>query len=347
AYPPNEGYRWTQGEGFQLLGDLPGNRHDSRAEASSWDGSIIIGSSSSDRSRNREAFIWTPDNGMIGLGGLNENHIYSVAFGVSDDGRKVVGRTHAPDTQVAFLWTQTDGMVNLGVPANWSNTEAHGISPDGSVIVGYGEVTGTGFEAFRRTEAEGMVPLGVLDESPFDYHSEAHDASVNGWVIVGWSKFDRWRFATTWTPRRGLINLNEILTNEFGVDLGDHQLSQASAVSYDGKTIVGWGGHKDYSAVEAFLVRIPCIDDCDRCSFRERMTGRCKPQGDGTVKVVAKLSGGRVGATLTFCLDYYKAFAEATVNEDGRAKARFKRLPPGPHHLTLKECDAPAEVTCE
>lgn len=162
ANPPNEGYRWTQGEGFQLLGDLPGNRHDSRAEASSWDGSIIIGSSSSDRSRNREAFIWTPDNGMIGLGGLNENHIYSVAFGVSDDGRKVVGRTHAPDTQVAFLWTQTDGMVNLGVPANWSNTEAHGISPDGSVIVGYGEVTGTGFEAFGGPRARALCRLEFL-----------------------------------------------------------------------------------------------------------------------------------------------------------------------------------------
>ncbi|MCL4720141.1 MAG: hypothetical protein KJ057_16885, partial [Phycisphaerae bacterium] len=347
AYPPNEGYRWTQGEGFQLLGDLPGNQHASDSWATNWDGSVIVGWSSSDRSRNYEAFLWTAETGMIGLGDMEGGNFYSYASDVSADGRIVVGEGRSYLGDEAFVWTQETGFVGLGVPPTWSMTEAHGIAPDGSVIVGFGEVTGIGFEAFRRTEAEGIVPLGVLDESPFDYHSEAHDASVSGWVIVGWSKFDRWRFATTWTPRRGLINLNEILTNEFGVDLGDHQLSQASAVSYDGKTIVGWGGHKDYSAVEAFLVRIPCIDDCDRCSFRERMTGRCKPQGDGTVKVVAKLSGGRVGATLTFCLDYYKAFAEATVNEDGRAKARFKRLPPGPHHLTLKECDAPAEVTCE
>lgn len=54
-----------------------------------------------------------------------------------------------------------------------------------------------------------------------------------------------------------------------------------------------------------------------------------------------------VEATVMFCLDDDRAFVEATVNEDGRAKARFKRVPPGAHHLTLKECDAPADVTCE
>ncbi len=52
-------------------------------------------------------------------------------------------------------------------------------------------------------------------------------------------------------------------------------------------------------------------------------------------------------ATGMFCLDDSRAFAEATVKEDGRGKTHFKRLPPGLHHLTLKECDAPAEVGCE
>ncbi|MBE7458662.1 MAG: hypothetical protein KJ057_16875 [Phycisphaerae bacterium] len=346
---PGEAYYWIPGVEFYRMGDLPGGSFSSKAWGADWEGAVIVGSASSERSRNIEAFIWTSQDGMVGLGGLDPNHIYSLASGISSDGTIVVGKTRSPETQVAFRWTAEEGMHELSRSEKWGWHQAQGISPDGSVIVGYGYYNDLGYDAFRWTEEEGMTALGVLDETPFKYQGRAEDASVRGWIIVGWSDEDDGRKAVVWTPRRGILRLGELLANDFGVDLGTWEMYSGFAVSYDGKTIVGEGWHFENGEgiTEGFLVRIPCIDDCDRCSFRERMTGTCKPRGDGTVKVIAKLSGGRVGATLTFCLDYYKAFAEATVNEDGRAKARFKRLPPGPHHLTLKECDAPADVGCE
>ena len=346
---PGEAYYWIPGVEFHRMGDLPGGEFGSKAWAANWDGSVIVGTGTSENSRMVEAFYWTPDKGMIGLGSLDPDYLFSGASGVSSDGRVVVGRTKSSGAQVAFRWTAEGGMHELSRSAKWGWHQAQGISPDGSVIVGYGYYNNLGYDAFRWTAEEGMTALGVLDETPFKYQGRAEDASVRGWVIVGWSDEDDGRKAVVWTPRRGILRLGELLANDFGVDLGTWEMYYANAISYDGKTIVGEGWHfEDGEGItEAFLARVPCIDDCDRCSFRERMTGRCKPRGDGTVKVIAKLAGGRVGATLTFCLDYYKAFAEATVNEDGRAKARFKRVPLGAHHLTLKECDAPADVGCE
>ncbi len=349
--PPPYAFRWTVRDGVVPLGDLPGNLDSSSAYAVSGDGSVVVGRASSERAEFYEAFRWTAEEGMVALGDLDGGNIYSFASGISHDGRIIVGEGRSPADEV-WRWTRRTGMVGLGIPDNWRNTKFPRISPEGGVIVGYGEVRDVGFEPFRWTSEEGLVPLGVLDEQRLEYYGRPHGVSSNGWVIVGESEAVEGRRAAVWTPRRGVLDLNELLKNEFGIELGEWVLKSANAVSYDGKTIVGFGPHLDSSPIvqEAFLARIPCIDDCDRCSFTERMSAMCFLESDGSTTVTARLNGAKPGATLTFVLDYWKKMKGRTVRPDGTARVKFKRqdpVPPlGTYHVTLKECDAPADAAC-
>src|SRR5881275_331543 len=70
------------------LGDLPGGIFDSRANAVSGDGSVVVGTSSSDS--GLQTFRWTSGTGMVGLGVLPGGNL-SDPRGVSGDGSVVVG----------------------------------------------------------------------------------------------------------------------------------------------------------------------------------------------------------------------------------------------------------------
>jgi probable HAF family extracellular repeat protein len=58
-------FRWTQKTGMVGLGDLPGGKALSEAEAADYDGSIIVGWSAT--ARGMEAFVWDAANGMRGV----------------------------------------------------------------------------------------------------------------------------------------------------------------------------------------------------------------------------------------------------------------------------------------
>ena len=69
------------------------------------------------------------------------------AFGVSDDGNVVVGRSGAYPVQNAVVWTPAGGMQYLSdyatahgvtIPANWTLISANAVSADGKVIGGWG-----------------------------------------------------------------------------------------------------------------------------------------------------------------------------------------------------------------
>lgn len=58
-------FRWTQETGMVGLGDLPGGKALSEAEATNYDGSIVVGWSQT--ARGMEAFIWDSQNKMRSL----------------------------------------------------------------------------------------------------------------------------------------------------------------------------------------------------------------------------------------------------------------------------------------
>jgi probable HAF family extracellular repeat protein len=265
-------FRWTQSTGVQLL---PPNDNTSAANAISADGSVVVGQvgyfviqaarwtstgvqvfgpwSSSARAVSADGSVivgsvdgraarWT-GSGYTLIGPQN-----SVATGVSADGSVVVGYLWGSDLNAyAFRWTQDDGLVIIG-PAY---TEATAVSADGSVVVGSAGARG----AFLWVQGSGIeyIPIG-----------KPYGISADGSVIVG-------EGAYLWTRGFGVLLLETVFENL----LGDGSFDTASAISANGRYIVGWGAMDAHGYSPAgflldigFLVRSDvdgngCVDDAD------------------------------------------------------------------------------------
>ncbi len=138
-----EAFRWTQDTGIIGIGDLPGGLFVSAAFDLSGDGSIVVGASFSAASSSStvipptEAFRWTAETGIIGLGDLPEGGFSSFASGISSDGTVIVGNSNGPQGTEAFRWTAETGLEGLGdLPEGGFSSQAVRASADGSVIVG-------------------------------------------------------------------------------------------------------------------------------------------------------------------------------------------------------------------
>ena len=199
----------------------------------SGDGKVVAGSGDNAAGGGRWlAFRWTAADGMVSLGALNGGTT-SGAWGISDDGSVIVGESAYPSpgaSRVAYRWTAAGGMVSLG-PLDGSNSQANGVSRDGSVVVGYAGFVGRcDLCAFRWAQSTGMMNLGTLDGG---FGSVAYGVSGDGSVVVGVSydtADNTVRRAFRWTQAAGMASL--------GV-LGAGYSSEASNVSSDGLVVVG------------------------------------------------------------------------------------------------------------
>lgn len=98
-------------QSFQGLGALSAPTPRSGARGVSADGSVVVGYSA--RTSGNEAFRWTAEDGMVGLGDFPGGTFFSEASGVSGDGAVVVGRGRDADDgeDDAFRWTAETGLV--------------------------------------------------------------------------------------------------------------------------------------------------------------------------------------------------------------------------------------------
>jgi probable HAF family extracellular repeat protein len=181
---------------------------------------------------------------------------------VSPDGRVVVGWAQNGQFLVrAFRW-ENGVMQNLGTLHGRS--EALGVSADGSVVVGFYINEAGHHRAFRWTAAEGMQDLGAL---PGTIRTIAYGVSAYGNVVVG-SSGDR---AVRWTAAGGIEDLNISYANLL---FNGSRLERASAVSPDGRYIVGYGTYYTYqggrSYTNAYQLDTGCVAhngdvDYNRC----------------------------------------------------------------------------------
>jgi probable HAF family extracellular repeat protein len=222
---------WTapaQAVSFSGLGWLPDTSY-SIANAISADGSVVVGSgacieySGCYGTSTFQAFRWTQETGMVGIGlDFNKN---SNALALSADGSVVVGTfDDGLFSFNAFRWTQETGMVSLG--ANTRN--ATGVSADGSVVVGSVEVDVSDpkeqREAFLWTQTNGIVPLGSCGNEACS--SAATAVSADGSVVIGFNyNAGIVSQGFRWTQATGIEGFNAV----------------PNAVSADGSVIVGTG----------------------------------------------------------------------------------------------------------
>lgn len=232
---------------FRGLGDLPGlgggrggseEYFYSQAYGVSGDGAVVVGESSS-LTGDSEAFIWTWDAGMMGIGVLPDEED-STALATSEDGSLVLGISPRGLEQAPFTWTQAGGSVALPGFNIDGRIEVRDFSANGSVVVGT-TFQPSHIEGFHWTEANGLVGIGYL---PGDYQSVARGISADGQVIVGNSNDGRGVEAMRWSETDGMVGL--------GFLDGVRELSVASAVSQDGSVVVGYSSTDHLSFTEAF-----------------------------------------------------------------------------------------------
>ncbi|MGA2092423.1 MAG: PEP-CTERM sorting domain-containing protein [Sedimentisphaerales bacterium] len=198
----------------------------------SADGMTVVGDSS------QMAFRWTEANGIQALGHL-PGRTSSEAYGVSANGKVVVGDSYDANGFEAFYWTEATGMVGLGyLSGSYPSSSAWNVSEDGLVIVGESLVkkSPTVWEAFIWKEGGRMNSLGQL---PDGGGSVAWSVSGDGTVVVG--DVNNERLAFIWDANHGMQNLKDVLENAYGLNLGGWRLLCAADISADGRVIVGWG----------------------------------------------------------------------------------------------------------
>lgn len=277
----NEAFRWENNT-MVGLGNLTSGQYDSYAYATSADGSVVVGYSYYGSTwQESEAFRWENDI-MTGLGYQITG---SAATGVTSDGAVVVGATdNATGTEVCY-W-DSNGLTLIGeLPGGVAMGAAWAISADGSTIVGYSN-SDRGYEAFRWKDNQ-MYPLG--DFPGGFYETDARGVSADGSIIVGnYSAIGIGHRAFIWTAQHGLRDLQQVLTDDYGLDLDGWVLTHAEAISDDGQTIVGRVSNPDGFG-EAYRIRLPdmnktvshsadlnddgYVDDDDMDLFRLCVTG--------------------------------------------------------------------------
>ncbi|MBB6429781.1 hypothetical protein [Algisphaera agarilytica] len=152
-----QAYRWEPDGEFEYLGYLPGGDNDySTAADISADGSIIVGTSDSANAEAGggffEAFRWTEEDGMVGLGDLPGGDFNSWATAISADGSVIVGEATIEaesfsQRDAPFIWTEEHGMRNLrdvfldaGIGADFvaGIEDVVDVSADGQTFIGNG-----------------------------------------------------------------------------------------------------------------------------------------------------------------------------------------------------------------
>ena len=111
----------------------------------------------------------------------------SLAYGVSDNGAVAGWASNRIRQYRAFRWTQDGGMVELGT-LRGNESEALGISADGSVVVGWAQNNNGYLRAFRWTQDGGMEDLNITYADFLTNGSvleAAYAVSSDGRYIVG------------------------------------------------------------------------------------------------------------------------------------------------------------------
>lgn len=126
------------------IGDLPGQTSTAPYAASS-SGAYVVGYSSDFSNQVGRAFLWSQDAGMRSLGVL-PGRAMSLARGVSDDGRLVIGTSGTGIDGTPIVWTPFTGMIpatdylrQAGADlTGWQVTSVSCVTPDGRIILGAG-----------------------------------------------------------------------------------------------------------------------------------------------------------------------------------------------------------------
>jgi probable HAF family extracellular repeat protein len=197
------------------------------------------------------------------MGDLSGGPFNSLARGVSDDGRVIIGNSQSALGHEAFRWAAETGMLSLGlIPDPFETYEAHVVSGDGRVIAGSGYVSAeVGWELWRWTPEDGLM----IVPDPFgNWNYTVTGITPDGGIMVANGTGRQ----VIWDAEHGLRELEPLL-DEAGLDLLGFNITTVEGVSADGRTFCG--NALNAAGVNegwvAYLGPPPCPADLDGDGF--------------------------------------------------------------------------------
>ena len=173
----------ARGASILWLGDLSGGAFESRATGISANGATVVGASRSGaHSGNYEAFRWTAEAGMLGLGSAGTDHSgnrSSYAYATDATGTCVVGETTSPNSQnfvEAVVWKA--GTFKLGGFLNGANKSTmFGVNDECTTGVGASRFQ---FQTAAYFQIGSTVQIQSLGNPP--HYSESVATAIAGQV---------------------------------------------------------------------------------------------------------------------------------------------------------------------
>jgi probable HAF family extracellular repeat protein len=149
----------------------------------SADGTVVSGDGTAQGSCSGHAFRWVSNGAgggtMTDLGHLPGQYATdSLAFGISGDGRVVVGQSQASNNDQAYRWSAAAGMVDIGFALthgdDWS--QANGANYDGSVVFGW-------FYDAAAGETHPLLWTTARGSEDFQDYLAGLGVDLSGWVL--------------------------------------------------------------------------------------------------------------------------------------------------------------------
>lgn len=253
----SNGGRWTAANGWTSLGSVMDQVTDFSPQGMSFDGSVVVGHGHPPQNGNVAA-RWTAASGVVNLGALPNNSSFPDAFlmAVSANGSRATGNSFGVDGVHPLYWSVENGLVGLGdVPGGPFYALGWDISGDGRTIVGSAR---TQFpqapdEAFLWREDTGFI---LPDPNHGAVIGSAFTAvSGNGAVAAGYFSGPNGG-GMIWDSHRGMRFIQDVLVNDYHLDLTGWLLGGAVALSHDGRVVVG-NRRNPAGESEAWIARIP------------------------------------------------------------------------------------------
>jgi len=285
-------FRWRYGETLEIPTHLypydPIPTGTGRAYDVSDDGEVVVGYFDGDDTGRIDAFRWELDGDVSES--FDRFQPYSSANAVSASGNILVGSGRS-DHLPPFLWD--NGVIEL-LPqlevdeSLQPNSRVLGLSADGSVAVGWGRegffqtpavrwddgvissigiLPGANWSKAEGISADGQTIVGTSDSGAFRWAGDpmsaigggaqiARSASGDGALIVGLGSAG----AFIWDGINGTRDVATVLQDNHGFDLGDWALDDATAISDDGQTLIGYATNSlgDVRAWRAALGEYGC-----------------------------------------------------------------------------------------
>lgn len=231
-------FLWTDTGGMVGLAS-PVTGESSWATATSYNGSVVVGSIGDLAIDDRRAARWSAELGWHDLGYLPDA-TNSLATAVSHDGSVVVGQSGTSvSVTSAFRWTEATGMIALPRPAGHVYTVATAVSADGLTVVGVSGDSSSSARAVAWAPDGTMQFLtsadGISGRRALATNTPA--SIVTGYGITsGFQTNEAW----IWTSQEGVVLVEDLFTAAGGTQ-GDWLFASCCGVSDDGSVMLGTG----------------------------------------------------------------------------------------------------------